>query len=99
MQAKKVTKKQRKAAAKAANDLRAQKQLTVHEHEHVHHHNMNCLSSYLNRQAEAKQTKVAFRNEKRQAKSALLKIARKIVKARKAEARKKREERQAANAQ
>jgi len=99
MQKKRVTKKHRKAAAKAARDLRAQKQLTVHEHEHVHVHNMNCLSSYLSRQSEAKQEKAAFRNEKRQAKSELLKLANKIVKARKAEARKKREEKQAANAQ
>lgn len=99
MQAKKVTKKQRKAAVKAANELRAQKQLTVHEHEHVHIHDMNCLTSYMEREANRKQEKAQLRNEKRQAKSQLLKIARKIVKARKAEARKKREERQTANAQ
>lgn len=98
MQAKKVTKKQRKAAVKKANELRAQKQITVHEHEHVHIHDMNCLTSYLERQANNKQEKAQFRNEKRQAKSQLLKLARNIVKARKAEARKKREEKRVANA-
>lgn len=95
MQAKKVTKKQRKAAAKAARTLREQNPKPAHEH----HHDMNCLTSYLERQAQKKQEKAQLRNEKRQAKPQLRKLARQLEKTRKAASRKKREEREAANAQ
>jgi hypothetical protein len=87
--AKSLTKKERKAIVKAQKKLAAQNPKPPRPHTH----DMMCLTSYLQRQAEAKHAKMHAREERRNSAKERKIAIRKAEKAQRAAARAKREAR------
>jgi hypothetical protein len=84
-----LTKKQRKALVKVQREFATQNPKPAKSHKH----DMWCLSSFLQRQEEAKHAKLHFREEKRNSVKQRKIEARKALKAAKAARRAKREAR------
>ncbi len=90
-----LTKKERKAVAKAIRDLGPVNAKPAHEH----HHDMWCLSSFLARQEQRKHDKLHERQEKQAGFNERRKVAQRAARAKRAEAKRFAAEKRAAHAQ